>query len=238
MARKRTHAFTLIELLVVIAVIAILAAMILPALNRAKAQADSTLCLSNLKQIAQWGMIYASNNAEILPVNGDKWNGNSKWWWHITQTKWFHKSPDWKRGAVSGTILHCPEAARRLEPRWIYPGKCDYDYGLNVYLGGRRYTNAPYRPSTRHLTSEKYWWGDGHDSTTSGGLFYIWDYMDASPTGYRPWPWFPGGANVGSHPPLGTANFVFGDGHAGRRTWEDIALSSTYEQQRFTWRPK
>ena len=64
-------AFTLVELLVVIAIIGVLAALLLPALGRAKEEARATACLSNLHQIGIALQIYVQENNNKLPVMHD-----------------------------------------------------------------------------------------------------------------------------------------------------------------------
>jgi len=69
--RKKVGGFTLVELLVVIAVIAILAAMLLPALGRAREQARSSNCKSNLKQLALACLMYI-NDYDHLCIAGTR----------------------------------------------------------------------------------------------------------------------------------------------------------------------
>jgi prepilin-type N-terminal cleavage/methylation domain-containing protein/prepilin-type processing-associated H-X9-DG protein len=69
-------AFTLIELLVVIAIIALLLAVLVPSLKKAKQQAQAVICLSRLKQ---WGIlyiIYANDYKSSLPIG---WNSGKMW---------------------------------------------------------------------------------------------------------------------------------------------------------------
>ncbi len=102
---RRHKGFTLIELLVVIAIIAILLAILLPALNRVREQGKRAVCLHNLKQLSLAWIMYADENNDIL-VNGaiGYSNRNMSWGDHRGEIAW-----------VDGLAARGDEAAQRVE---------------------------------------------------------------------------------------------------------------------------
>src|SRR5206468_34674 len=78
LVKSGLRAFTLVELLVVIGIIAVLVGMLLPALNRARQQAVSVQCMSNLKQVGLAALMYAhENHGWFPPSQGDEPNGGN-----------------------------------------------------------------------------------------------------------------------------------------------------------------
>jgi len=121
---KTQKSFTLIELLVVIAIIAVLASLLLPALGRARSEAQRASCINNLKQIAQAATSYTDSNSGYYPYAG-KWANFSTWDELLTnELQTGLSAADCSRNslpiAFAGRlkILICPEDKPRSDARY------------------------------------------------------------------------------------------------------------------------
>jgi len=135
-------AFTLVELLLVIAIIALLAAMILPALARARMLSRRTECISNLSQWGQAMQLYLDDNENFFPAE-DVVDGINPWFVATKREVWFNSLPpylgvpglsnyasvtaDQGKFYEKSSFFHCP-AAQFSAIALTYP---NFSYGMN-----------------------------------------------------------------------------------------------------------
>ena len=234
MPASRLRGFTLIEFLVVIAIIAILAALLLPALSRAKTAAQTTVCLNNLKQLQLAWLTYAHDHNDVLPPNSSYPNA-------------LPDTPIWVEGVMlyetySGKALLPSSTNRaqlladgigRLGPymRAAASYKCPSDrsyiivngnrfnrvrsYAINEYMNpadsiASNQQEVQYKLSDfRRLPATEAWvFGDEHEDGINDGKFEV--YPDG--THWDEWP-------AWRHNGKGT--FSFADGHVSAHKWQD-----------------
>ena len=151
--RKTMNRFTLIELLVVIAIIAILAGMLLPALSRARENANRIFCTGNERQIslAVFGYVDAYNDYippqswsndtyPIKAIMGDTWS----WIYRLSESGFIPKWDIYDSSRNSAKILWCKRAMTRVSAYAGYPFRNDVSFGMNRSLSCRNY-NKPVR---------------------------------------------------------------------------------------------
>ncbi len=106
---KNADDFTLIELLVVIAIIAIIVAMLLPALNNAREKAQATHCKGNLKQIATAIQMYGDDNRNYFPTYYDSGGiiYENRYWFDLLQKYVSAESKANAKNRYRGTVYTC-----------------------------------------------------------------------------------------------------------------------------------
>lgn len=137
-SRRSPFGFTLIELLVVIAIIAILAAMLLPALSKAKAKAQQTTCINNLKQLGYGMMMYLNDNHDTFPACASRntYGFHVEDWiyWRNTLPYTLNKSPIVADlGTVDTNIFRCPLDRDNTYRKQVGAPYYNFSYTMNSW---------------------------------------------------------------------------------------------------------
>lgn len=144
---QTSRAFTLIELLVVIAIIAILAAMLLPSLSRAKGSGRQTSCLNNQRQLQTGWLMYVDDFNNTMPLNDQQqtsysYNASTTNSWVVGDATYSADLSYIKHGTIypyvsAPGVYHCPSDTSTVTNGVLR----NRSYSVNFYLNGGLDTN-------------------------------------------------------------------------------------------------
>ena len=219
---RKIRNFTLIELLVVIAIIAILAGMLLPALNQARSRAHSISCINNLKQIGMGINFYTMEQDGFLPIPQYGPGEYNNTYWVISITPYIARTVA-HAGEDYGKTLLCPSSEESI--------RIAGDNPMTNYAINGHFDPSDNGSSIRKVTSAK----------TPGNLGAVADFKcrQNATCLWRIWENIVQRTDWRHNDSL---NLLYVDGHAantrdiGRLSWEvDNCWSGSVPQSMLTW---
>ena len=184
---KSKKAFTLIELLVVMAIIAILAAMLMPALQRAREAARRTSCLNNLKEFGVGLAQFEKDHGQVPEYDNFIRGPYNSGWGEAIGSKFCESIDLLYPGYIgSAALYHCPSDSNDTEPEggfnvgWAHADLADGSRMVYFWKDGPNGQGTPCNPPSEkpHCymdgTYDKHCWYGGEGRSESGNMTTHW----------------------------------------------------------------